>query len=159
MGSAEQPVVPPALIADIAGGGMSAAIGILLALFAREKTGQGQYIDISMTDSMVSLLPVALLWQQLMGTFPERGNAMLSHRYACYNTYETADNRYITIGAVEDLQGISWTGIEISGQANHAGTTPMDDRRDALLAAFPAEQQERAAFEWIEQHGAAPYPT
>lgn len=96
------PSIPGVQIADIAGGGMHAAIGILLALVARERTGKGQYIDISMTDSMVSLLPLTLFLQQRTGEDPKRGATLLSHRYACYNTYETADGRYLSIGAVEN---------------------------------------------------------
>ena len=96
------PAIPGVQIADIAGGGMNAAIGILLALFAREKTGQGQYIDISMTDGMVGFLPAALFFRQLTGQEPKRADGLLSHRYACYNTYETADGRYLSIGAVEN---------------------------------------------------------
>ena len=96
------PSIPGVQIADIAGGGMNAAIGILLALVARERTGKGQYIDISMTDSMVSLLPLTLFLQQRTGEDPKRGEILLSHRYACYNTYETADGRYLSIGAVEN---------------------------------------------------------
>ncbi len=96
------PSIPGVQIADIAGGGMSAAIGILLALQSRERTGKGQYIDISMTDAMASFLPVALFFQQLTGQFPERADGFLSHRYACYNTYETADGKYLSIGAVEN---------------------------------------------------------
>ncbi|MBC8433335.1 MAG: CoA transferase [Desulfobacterales bacterium] len=96
------PSIPGVQIADIAGGGMNAAIGILLALVARERIGKGQYIDISMTDSMVSLLPLTLFLQQRTGEDPKRGETLLSHRYACYNTYETADGRYLSIGAVEN---------------------------------------------------------
>jgi crotonobetainyl-CoA:carnitine CoA-transferase CaiB-like acyl-CoA transferase len=96
------PSIPGVQIADIAGGGMSAAIGILLALHAREKTGKGQYIDISMTDSMVGFLPVAMFFNQLTGVIPERSNTMLSHRYACYSTFETKDGKYLSIGAVEN---------------------------------------------------------
>lgn len=96
------PSIPGVQIADIAGGGMNAAIGILLALAARERTGKGQYIDISMTDAMVSLLPLTLFLQQRTGEKPRRGESLLSHRYACYNTYETSDERYISIGAVEN---------------------------------------------------------
>ena len=95
------PSIPGIQIADIAGGGMNAAIGILLALFAREKTGQGQYIDISMTDGMVGFLPAVLFFHQLTGQEPKRADMLLSHRYACYNTYETADGKYLSIGAVE----------------------------------------------------------
>jgi crotonobetainyl-CoA:carnitine CoA-transferase CaiB-like acyl-CoA transferase len=81
---------------------MNAAIGTLLALFAREKTGKGQYIDISMTDGMVGFLPTSLFFQRLTGKKPRRANGLLSHRYACYNTYETADSKYLSIGAVEN---------------------------------------------------------
>lgn len=96
------PSVPGVQVADIAGGGMNAAVGILLALFARERTGKGQYIDISMTDGTVSLLSMALFLYQHAGDSPKRGESMLSHRFAFYNTYETADGRYMSIGAVEN---------------------------------------------------------
>lgn len=96
------PSIPGVQIADIAGGGMSGAIGILLALQARHQTGKGQYIDISMTDGMVGLLPVALFFNQLTGQIPERSDTMLSHRYACYSTFETKDGKYLSIGAVEN---------------------------------------------------------
>jgi len=103
IGEADRPPsIPGIQIADIAGGGMNAAIGILLALFAREKTGKGQYIDISMTDGMVGFLPAALFFRQLTGQEPARADGFLSHRYACYNTYETADGKYLSIGAVEN---------------------------------------------------------
>ncbi len=95
------PTIPGVQIADLASGGMNAVIGVILALYARERTGKGQYIDISMTDGSVGLMPLALYFQQLVGEEPPRGNWMLSHRYACYNTYETADGRCISIGAVE----------------------------------------------------------
>ena len=109
----QPPIVPGIQIADIAGGGMSAAIGILLALFKRERTGKGQYIDISMTDSMVSFLPVAQHLFNLLGELPVRGDSLLSHRYAFYNTYETSDGRYISIGALEHR---FWTVL-----CNHLG--------------------------------------
>ena len=96
------PSIPGIQIADIAGGGMNAAIGILMALFARERSGKGQYIDISMTDGIVGFMPAAFFFKQITGQFPERGDSLLSHRYACYNTYETADGRYISVGTVEN---------------------------------------------------------
>ena len=95
------PSIPGIQIADMAGGGMNAAIGILLALLARNTTGRGQHIDISMTDGSAALLPLALFFKRLTGQTPQRGDALLSHRYACYNTYETADGRYLSVGALE----------------------------------------------------------
>lgn len=97
----QPPCIPGVQFADIAGGGMNAVIGILLALAAREKTGKGQYIDISMTDSMLSFMPAALFMYQMAGIWPDRGSAVLSHRYAFYNTYRTGDGRDISIGALE----------------------------------------------------------
>ncbi len=94
------PAIPGIQIADMAGG-LNAAIGILLALLARTRTGEGQFIDVSLTDSMLAMLPVALLMRRLLGKSPQRGNGMLSHRYACYNTYETRDGRYLAVGCVE----------------------------------------------------------
>ncbi len=74
------PCVPGVQLADI-GGGLHAAIGIMLALYAREKTGKGQYIDISMTDGLVAMLPMAagMLWRQ--GTSLSRGAALLYQKY------------------------------------------------------------------------------
>jgi len=140
------PAIPGVQIADIAGGGMNAAIGILLALFSREKTGKGQYIDISMTDSMVSLLPVAFLWQQLMGTFPERGNAMLSHRYACYNTYETADGRHMAVGAVESQ---FWrTLCEHLGFKEYADKQYDEEKKEEIIAEFRRAFREKTLAQW-----------
>ncbi len=96
------PSIPGIQIADIGGGAMNAAIGILLALYARQNTGKGQYIDISMTDGLVAFLPAVLHFQQKDSQEPRRADAIFSHRYACYNTYETADGRFLSIGAVEN---------------------------------------------------------
>lgn len=94
------PAIPGVQIADIAGG-MNGVVGILLALLARERTGRGQYVDISMTDSLLGFLTLPVLLSRLAGGRFERSDNLLSHRYACYNTYETADKRYLAIGAVE----------------------------------------------------------
>jgi len=96
------PSIPGVQFADIAGGAMNAAIGILMAVIERTKTGMGQYIDISMTDGMVGFLTLPLFFSGLTGEAPKRSETLFSHRYACYNTYETADNRHISIGAVEN---------------------------------------------------------
>lgn len=95
------PCIPGIQIADLAGGGLNAVNGILLALIARSRDGRGQYIDISMTDGLVSLLAAVLSFLQSEGRAPQRGNALLAHHYACYNIYETADGRYLTIAALE----------------------------------------------------------
>lgn len=97
----QPPSIPGFQIADIAGGGMNAVIGILLALQARTHTKKGQYIDISMTDGCLPLLSLALDFRQILGQPLERSDSVLSHRYAFYNTYETKDKNYISIGCLE----------------------------------------------------------
>lgn len=96
------PAIPAVQIADIAGGSMQAAVGILLALYAREKNGCGQYIDISMTDGIIGLLTLPRFLKEAKGESPARSDMTLSHRYGCYNTYKTRDDRYLAIGAVEN---------------------------------------------------------
>ena len=147
IGEADRPPSIPAVqFADIAGGGMNAAIGILLALFARQKTGQGQYIDISMTDSMVSFLPTALLFRQLTGREPVRGDSMLSHRYACYSTYETADGKYLSIGAVENR---FWKQLcEILGAPEYAELQYDDTRRKEITDFMRATFRQKTLDEW-----------
>ncbi len=95
------PTIPGVQIADIAGGGQQAVIGILLALLARERTGRGQHIDISMTDGLLGLLALPQELCGRSGSEPRRADDLLSHRYACYNVYQTADQRYLAVGALE----------------------------------------------------------
>lgn len=95
------PVIPGVQIADINGGTMNAAVGILLALFNREKTGTGQYIDISMTDGVLGLLALPAYLSKARGQQQKASDGLLSHQYACYNIYETADGRFVSIGALE----------------------------------------------------------
>ncbi len=140
------PSIPGIQIADIAGGGMNAAIGILLALFAREKTGKGQYIDISMTDGMVAFLPIALYFQQLTAKDPKRADALLSHRYACYNTYETADGRFLSIGAVENR---FWKRLcDHLGVSEYASLQYDDSRRKEILDFMRSSFKNKTLDEW-----------
>jgi len=96
-----KPTIPPIQVADMAAGGMYAALGVMAALIARQKSGRGQYIDISMLDGIIAMLPfpVGLLWE--LGEVPQRGDTLLSGRYPCYNVYETKDGEYISLGALE----------------------------------------------------------
>ena len=140
------PSIPGVQIADIAGGGMNAAIGILLALMAREKTGQGQYIDISMTDGMVGLLPTALFFSQLTGQEPRRADGILSHRYACYNTYETADGQFLSIGAVENR---FWKKLcEVLKVPDYAALQYDDQRRREILDFMRATFRKKTLDQW-----------
>lgn len=145
------PCIPGIQIADLVGGGMNAAIGILLALHARTRTGEGQYIDISMTDGMLSLLPIPLQIVQKQGRIPTRSDTALSHRYACYNVYETADGRYLSIGAVENR---FWVNLcEFLGVPEYGPLQYDEDRREELVDFLRETFKKKTLDEWIELLG------
>jgi len=95
-----KPVIPPVQIADI-GGGLNAAVGILVALFHRQRTGEGQYVDVSLTDAAVGFMTLPLMQYAEGGVSPQRGKMPLVGMFPFYRVYETKDGDYITIGAVE----------------------------------------------------------
>ncbi len=97
----QPPTIPHNLLADYAGGGMHGAIGILAALVARQRTGRGQYVDISMMDGTIALLAQAFAAFFATGHAPERGETMLDGAMPNYNVYQAGDGKYLTIGALE----------------------------------------------------------
>jgi len=97
------PVIPRTVLADFAAGGMCAVIGILAALMGRERTGRGQYVDVSMTDAVVELM-MPVLFPALMGqVISEQGETTATGERPrpWYNVYETKDGKYISVGSVE----------------------------------------------------------
>lgn len=96
-----KPIIPGVQIGDIGGGSMLAAICILTAIIAREKTGTGQYIDVSMLDGSLAWLS-AYIGQYLVDAKELKPSGeMLTGQFACYNVYKTKDDRYMVLGAVE----------------------------------------------------------
>ena len=94
------PVQSGAQIADLGGGGLMAAVGILAALQEARRSGQGQMVDISMTDGSLAWLAMEAGRYFGSGEVPERGNIMLSGGIVCYRPYEAKDG-WITCGALE----------------------------------------------------------
>ncbi|WP_069805912.1 CaiB/BaiF CoA transferase family protein [Thermogemmatispora onikobensis] len=96
-----RPVMPPTQLADLAGGGLMAVIGILTALVGRSQTGQGRLVDVSMTEGAMALLPLAISGYLTTGQAPQPGHSPLDGGLPCYNIYETRDGGYITLAALE----------------------------------------------------------
>jgi crotonobetainyl-CoA:carnitine CoA-transferase CaiB-like acyl-CoA transferase len=96
------PTIPGWQMADIGGGSLMATLGVLMALWVREKTGRGQYIDISMLDGVMSWLDVIAAEYFITSKVPKRGEMMLSGMVPCYRVYQTRDGKYLTIGALEE---------------------------------------------------------
>jgi crotonobetainyl-CoA:carnitine CoA-transferase CaiB-like acyl-CoA transferase len=97
----EPPAIPLNLLADFAGGGMHAAFAIVVALLARNTTGKGQYIDVAMSDGVVSLLSAASSGYFGQGTVPRPGEHMLNGASPFFNVYQTSDGGWFSIGAIE----------------------------------------------------------
>ncbi len=95
------PAVAGVQIADVGGGGLMAAVGILAALRERDATGKGRFVDISMLDGAVSWLAMHAAGFFIDGVPPRRGRMRLAGQLACYRTYSCADGKYVTVGALE----------------------------------------------------------
>ena len=99
----KKPVIPLNLVADYAGASLHGALGIALALFARERTGRGQLVDVSYLDTSVSLLAATPNMRFFFsdGLSPRRGEGFLGGSYPYYAIYETRDKKLLTIGCTE----------------------------------------------------------
>jgi crotonobetainyl-CoA:carnitine CoA-transferase CaiB-like acyl-CoA transferase len=95
------PVVPPMLVADIAGGSFPAVINILLALRSRDQSGQGCHIDIAMTDAMFTFAWYAIAVGTATGRFPSPGEMMLVGSSPRYRLYPAKDRKIVACGAIE----------------------------------------------------------
>lgn len=96
------PVIPGFQVADIGGGTLAAVGSILAALYSREKTGRGQFLDISMMDGAFSFLSLHAGEYIASGKSPERGKMDLSGALPNYNVYQCKDGRYVILGALEE---------------------------------------------------------
>ena len=99
----EPPVLAQTVLADMSAAVMQSTIGMLLAICARERTGRGQLVDISMTDGVVFLLnTIPEAAEYLMsGVVPQRGQGIFGGNQPAYTVYQTGDGKYLTLGCLE----------------------------------------------------------
>ena len=101
------PVQAAGQIADIGGGAQLAAFGILAALRERDRSGEGQVVDISMTDGALSWLALVAAGYLANGELPKRGMLDLAGGLVCYRPYACADG-WVTLGALEPTFWAAW---------------------------------------------------
>jgi crotonobetainyl-CoA:carnitine CoA-transferase CaiB-like acyl-CoA transferase len=101
LGTADGPALSNVPIADLMGGALGAAMGILAALFDAARTGRGRHVDIAMADGALAhaVMPLAALATH--GRTKRAGHDTLTGALACYATYRTADGRWLALGALE----------------------------------------------------------
>jgi crotonobetainyl-CoA:carnitine CoA-transferase CaiB-like acyl-CoA transferase len=143
-GPSGDPVVPPMLVADNAGGSFPAVINILLALRARDRSGEGCHLDIAMTDAMFTFAWYALALGAAAGRFPKPGELSLVGGSPRYRLYATKDGKLVACGALEQKFWLAFTaaiGLPVEF---------IDDTRDQqeTYAAVARQIAARSAAEW-----------
>ena len=93
--------IPQNTLADFAAGGLMTAYAIVSALYARDRTGVGQYLDMSMSDNVLYLLASQTGGVLAGGEAPRPGATNLNGRAPHYNVYECADGKWLSIGSLE----------------------------------------------------------
>jgi crotonobetainyl-CoA:carnitine CoA-transferase CaiB-like acyl-CoA transferase len=143
-----KPVIPGVQVADLAGG-MIAGFGILAALLARDRTGRGQYIDVSMFDVMLSMLPIPAAHQFAGNTIGVGGKYVLSGAYPFYNVYETSDGKFMTLGALEPK---FWANFccKVGREDLAARQFDSGERRESLFKEVREVFKSRTHAEWVE---------
>jgi alpha-methylacyl-CoA racemase len=141
------PVVPLNLVGDFGGGSMLVLVGIVVALYERERSGMGQVIDAAMVDG-VSLLAQMMWTLNATGSLPdERESFLLDGSAPYYRTYETSDGGYMAVGAIEPrffaqlLDGLGLTGDDVPDQSDRT-------RWDEMRATFETRFLSRTRDEW-----------
>ncbi|GIV35211.1 MAG: CoA transferase [Chitinophagales bacterium] len=100
-GTKEAPVIPGGQIADVAAGSYMTVNAVLAALYARERTGKGQHLDVSMLDCVIPMMALQIASYYGSRKEPSRGDFSLSGAIANYNVYRCADGRFVALGALE----------------------------------------------------------
>jgi len=136
--------------ADIAGGALSAAVGILAAVLAARTHGRGCHVDVSMTDCLMAQNIPAAMTQQSMGRAAQRGQDYLSGGLPCYGTFATSDGRYMALGALEMKFWQNW--CEAVGRPDlvsqgHAQGKAAVPARAAIAEVIAGKTQ----AEWVAQ--------
>jgi len=150
LGYADRPPMPPLnLVADFGGGSMLVLLGIVAALYERERSGQGQVIDAAMVDG-VSVLAQMMWTMKAIGSLRDRRESFLLDGGApFYRCYETSDGKYLAVGAIEPqffaalLTGLGLSPADVPSQLDIGSYSQMH-------AIFAERFAGRTRDEWTE---------
>ncbi|XP_037981076.1 alpha-methylacyl-CoA racemase [Motacilla alba alba] len=136
----ENPYAPVNLLADFAGGGVMCALGIVIALFERAKSGKGQVIDASMVEGVAYLS--SFLWKsQNLGLWSQpRGENLLDSGAPFYEIYRTSDGKFMAVGAIEPkfynqlIKGLGLNLDELPAQMSFSDWPEMKKKFASIFA-------------------------
>jgi crotonobetainyl-CoA:carnitine CoA-transferase CaiB-like acyl-CoA transferase len=140
------PVVPAAQVADL-GGGTLGAVAILAAIVARQATGRGQFVDVSLFGAAAAWLPTLLAGLVATGRAPAAGEPPLTGGLAQYGVYRTADGRYVTLGALETKFLLAF--LERVGRLDLAPLAADPNQRERLRSELAAVFASHTLAEWV----------
>ncbi|MFQ5624913.1 MAG: CaiB/BaiF CoA transferase family protein, partial [Paracoccaceae bacterium] len=149
----QKPVAPLNLVGDFGGGGMLLAFGMVCALLEAGRSGQGQVVDAAMLDGAASLMSMFFGFAAAGGFDDSTGSHLLGTAAPFYDTYETADGKYVAIGSLEPrffAQLLELTGLDAQrfaaagfcGVGAAIDTALWPELREALEAAFRGKSRD-----------------
>ena len=145
------PPLPGATVADGAGGGMHAALAILAALFRRQARGAGAYLDVAVAEGVLALMALHVDEHLATGAAPGPGSNVLTGRYACYDSYQARDGKWLAVGAIE---AAFFANLCRALDREDLIPHQMDDaRQDEIRAAFRAAFRARDRDDWVAELG------
>ena len=144
-----KPAMPGVQIADMAGGALWGATAVLGALVGRGRTGEGAHLDISMTEGALALLAAEIGNHDCEGHSPTRGTEMLNGRLACYGVYQTADGKYLSVGALEPKFWIAFN-VAIGRKGDLADLIAPPARQEEIRAEIQGIIGGKSRDQWLE---------
>ncbi len=144
----ERPVPPLNMVGDFGGGSMFLLVGILSALWERERSGKGQVIDAAMVDGSSVLAQMIWAFRATGLWSDERGTNMLDTGAPYYDTYECADHRYVAVGSIEPqfyAELIDKLGLDPETLPRQNDVARWPELRERLTAAFAAHDRDHWA--------------
>jgi alpha-methylacyl-CoA racemase len=143
----ERPVPPLNLVGDFGGGGMFLAFGLMCAVFEAQRSGTGQVVDVSMVDGSAALMHMMYQFMAMGAWRDARGANMLDGAAHFYDTFETADGRYVSIGSIEPqfyALLVQLAGLDAAEFAPQHDQSRWPDLKDKLAAVI----RQRTRDEW-----------
>jgi alpha-methylacyl-CoA racemase len=136
----ERPSAPMNLVGDFGGGAMFLVMGMLAAIISSKSTGEGQVVDAAMVDGSASMLTMMHSLLNMEFWREERGVNILDSGAHFYDVYETSDQKYVAVGAVEAkfygelLRGLGLDSADLPAQMDRTKWPAMKERFAAIFA-------------------------
>ena len=147
------PALPGATVADIAAGGMHAALAVTAALLRRERTGHGEHLDVSVADGALGMMSLYADEHLATGVEPGPGHYILTGRYACYGVYACADGEHLSVAAIEPA---FWANLcRAMGLDRYVDAQTDDELQDEVRSALAACFATADRDEWVRRLGPA----